>query len=72
MEQVMQHSVCRLSMMLCQFQRFSHLAKLDLGHDAQHVIFAFEIVEESSLANIRGFRNILHGYVREASRGKEL
>jgi hypothetical protein len=59
-------------MMLRQFQRFSYFAKLDLGHYAQHMILALEIVEESTLANIRGFCNVFHRDVGEASLSKEL
>ena len=68
----MKHRVRCLFVVLGQFQGFSHLTQLDLGHYAQHVILALEIVEESSLAHIRGFRNVFYGYVGEASLCKEL
>ena len=50
---------------------FSHLAKLNFSHHAQHVIFALEIVEEGALADIRGFGDVFHRDVGKAALGKK-
>jgi hypothetical protein len=36
------------------------------------VILALEIVEEGTLAHVRGFGNVLHRNIRKAAFGKEL
>src|ERR1035438_6721362 len=51
---------------------FSHLAKLNLGHHAQHMFLGFEVVEEGAFAHIGGFCNVLHRDVWEAVLCKEL
>ena len=51
---------------------FSHLAQLNFSHHAQHVIFALEIVEESALADIRGFGDVFHRDIGKAALGKKL
>jgi hypothetical protein len=68
----MQHGVNRLLALPTSRNGFSHLGKLDLGHDAENVIFALKIIEEGSLAYVRGFGDVLDRYGRKSTLGKEL
>ena len=51
---------------------FMQLAQLNLGHHAQDVVFALEVVEEGSLAYVRGFRDVFDGDIGKTALGKEL
>ena len=53
-------------------QGFSHLAKLNLSHHAQHMIFALEVIEEGSFAHVGGFGDLFHCHVAEAALRNQL
>jgi hypothetical protein len=53
-------------------QCIGDFAKLNLGHHAQHLFLALEIVEEGSLAHACRFGNLLHRDAGEAALGKQL
>ena len=71
-KQAVQDRMNRLLALRCPRQGFRCFAKLNLGHHAQHMIFAFKVVEEGALTYISGFGNLLHCDRRKAALGKQL
>src|ERR1700674_4943430 len=48
------------------------LAKLHVAKGQQDVVFAWEIVEKSALADVRGFRDVFDGGFGESSSGEKI
>jgi hypothetical protein len=51
---------------------FSDVTKLQFCHNAEHVLFALEVVEESSLADVCGLSNVLNRDVLKSTIRKKL
>src|ERR1700674_5480345 len=48
------------------------LAKLHVAKGQQDVVFAWEVVEKSALADVRGFRDVFDGGFGESSSGEKI
>jgi hypothetical protein len=56
----------------CERSCLAYLAKLNFGHDAEDMIFGFEIIEERPLTDIGSFSDVFNGDVGKATLGEEL
>ena len=68
----MQHGMNRFFAFPCNRSGFSHLAKLNLGHHAQHMILGLEVIEEGPFAHVRGFGDFFHRDIGETALGNKL
>src|SRR5208337_5187990 len=71
-KEMVQDRLNRLPAILGAGQRFGHFGELNLGHDAQDVVLGLEIIEERSLAHVRGLGNVFDRNVLEAAFGEQM
>jgi hypothetical protein len=69
--QTMQHGPNLLLARSDQRSCLFNAGNLDLGHDAQNMVLALEVIEESPLADIRRLGNVLDCHAGEAALCKE-
>ena len=72
MKQVAERRLNGLLAVLGQAGGFADLAELNLGHHAEDVFLALEVVEKCAFTHVGGLRDVFHSDVGEAALGKKL